>query len=258
MSCPIHAPSHAPLARSGSPRMHRGASAAAAAPFAAALLLVCALVPLGSCAAAEQAVAIPAPAVDSPKAAGAPQTAVLAGGCFWGVQGVYEHLNGVRRVVAGYSGGQRSTARYEIVGLGNSGHAESVQITYDPQEVSYGEILQVFFSVVHDPTQLNRQGPDTGPQYRSVIFYADESQKKIAAAYIAQLDKAGVFHAPIVTRVDALRGFYEAEGYHQDYLLHNPNNPYIVYNDLPKIRNFQKLLPTLYRDNPVTLASNGR
>jgi peptide-methionine (S)-S-oxide reductase len=173
------------------------------------------------------------------------------------VQGVYEHLNGVRRVVAGYSGGQRSTARYEIVGQGDSGHAESVQITYDPQEVTYGEILQVFFSVVHDPTQLNRQGPDTGPQYRSVIFYADESQKKIAAAYIAQLDKAGVFHAPIVTHVDALRGFYEAEGYHQDYLLHNPNNPYIVYNDLPKIRNFQKLLPTLYRDNPVTLAANG-
>jgi peptide-methionine (S)-S-oxide reductase len=231
--------------------------AAAAAPFAAALLLVCALVPLGSCAAAEQAVAIPAPAVDSPKAAGPLQTAVLAGGCFWGVQGVYEHLNGVRRVVAGYSGGQRSTARYEIVGQGDSGHAESVQITYDPQEVTYGEILQVFFSVVHDPTQLNRQGPDTGPQYRSVVFYADESQKKIAAAYIAQLDKAGVFHAPIVTHVDALRGFYEAEGYHQDYLLHNPNNPYIVYNDLPKIRNFQKLLPTLYRDNPVTLASNG-
>jgi peptide-methionine (S)-S-oxide reductase len=232
-------------------------SAAAAAPFAAALLLVGALVPLGSCAAAEQAVAIPAPAVDSPKAAGPVQTAVLAGGCFWGVQGVYEHLNGVRRVVAGYSGGQRSTARYEIVGQGDSGHAESVQITYDPQEVTYGEILQVFFSVVHDPTQLNRQGPDTGPQYRSVIFYADESQKKIAAAYIAQLDKAGVFHAPIVTHVDALRGFYEAEGYHQDYLLHNPNNPYIVYNDLPKIRNFQKLLPTLYRDNPVTLAANG-
>jgi peptide-methionine (S)-S-oxide reductase len=257
MSCPTHDPPRAPLARSGSPRLHRGVSAAVAAPLAAALLLVCALLPLGSSTAAEQAVAIPAPAVDSPKAAGALQTAVLAGGCFWGVQGVYEHLNGVRRVVAGYSGGQRSTARYEIVGQGDSGHAESVQITYDPQEVTYGEILQVFFSVVHDPTQLNRQGPDTGPQYRSVIFYADESQKKIAAAYIAQLDKAGVFHAPIVTHVDALRGFYEAEGYHQDYLLHNPNNPYIVYNDLPKIRNFQKLLPTLYRDNPVTLAANG-
>lgn len=257
MSCPTHDPPRAPLARSGSLRLHRGVSAAVAAPLAAALLLVCALLPLGSSAAAEQAVAIPAPAVDSPKAAGPLQTAVLAGGCFWGVQGVYEHLNGVRRVVAGYSGGQRSTARYEIVGQGDSGHAESVQITYDPQEVTYGEILQVFFSVVHDPTQLNRQGPDTGPQYRSVVFYADESQKKIAAAYIAQLDKAGVFHAPIVTHVDALRGFYEAEGYHQDYLLHNPNNPYIVYNDLPKIRNFQKLLPTLYRDSPVTLAANG-
>jgi peptide-methionine (S)-S-oxide reductase len=216
---------------------------------------VCALLPLGSSAAAEQAVAIPAPAVDSPKAAGALQTAVLAGGCFWGVQGVYEHLNGVRRVVAGYSGGQRSTARYEIVGQGDSGHAESVQITYDPQEVTYGEILQVFFSVVHDPTQLNRQGPDTGPQYRSVIFYADESQKKIAAAYVAQLDKAGVFHAPIVTHVDALRGFYEAEGYHQDYLLHNPNNPYIAYNDLPKIRELQKLFPDRYRDSPVLVTA---
>jgi peptide-methionine (S)-S-oxide reductase len=256
MSYPTPDPPRALLSRAVLQRTYERVRAAAAGAFAS-LLLLCALVPLGSCAAAEQAVAIPPPAEDSAKAAGALQTAVLAGGCFWGVQGVYEHMNGVRRVVAGYSGGQRSTARYEIVGQGDSGHAESVQITYDPQAVTYGQILQVFFSVAHDPTQLNRQGPDSGPQYRSVIFYADDTQKKIAAAYIAQLDKAAVFHAPIVTRVDALRGFYEAEAYHQDFLLHNPNNPYIVYNDLPKIRNFQKLLPTLYSGTPVTLASAG-
>jgi peptide-methionine (S)-S-oxide reductase len=252
MSCPTRDPGCAQRVRSVSQR-----SAAPAGPFAATLLFLCALVPLGTYGAAEQAVAIPPPAVDSPKSAGPAQTAVLAGGCFWGVQGVYEHLNGVRRVVSGYSGGDHSTAHYEEVGRGNTGHAESVQITYDPQQVSYGEILQVFFSVAHDPTQLNRQGPDSGSQYRSVIFYADEAQQKIAAAYIAQLDKAGMFHAPIVTRVDPLKGFYAAEGYHQDFLLRNPNNAYIVYNDLPKIRNFQKVLPTLYRGTPVTLASAG-
>ncbi len=257
MSCPTHDPARAAAVRPGSPRAYRRHKSAAPGAFAAALVILCALVPLGSCTAAEQAVAIPPPTLDSPKAAGPMQTAVLAGGCFWGVQGVYEHLDGVRRVVSGYSGGERSTAHYQDVGQGNTGHAESVQIVYDPQQVSYGQILQVFFSVAHDPTQLNRQGPDSGSQYRSVIFYGDETQQKIAVAYISQLDKAGVFHAPIVTRVDPLKEFYAAEGYHQDFLLHNPNNPYIAYNDLPKIRNFQKLLPTLYRATPVTLASAG-
>ena len=204
---------------------------------------------------AETAVAVPAPLVDAEKAAGAPQTAVLAGGCFWGVQGVFEHLSGVRRVVAGYSGGARTTAHYELVGTGGTGHAESVEILYDPQLVSYGQILQVFFSVAHDPTQLNRQGPDSGSQYRSVIFYADATQQRIATQYIAQLNKAGVFHAPITTRVDPFQGFFAAEDYHQDFLLHHPGNPYIVVNDLPKIENFQKLLPALYNGKPTTLAA---
>jgi peptide-methionine (S)-S-oxide reductase len=179
---------------------------------------------------------------------------VLAGGCFWGVQGVFEHLRGVTRVVSGYAGGDRGTAQYETVSTGSTGHAESVQISFDPSQVSYGEILRVFFSVAHDPTQLNRQGPDTGPQYRSAIFYANAQQKKIAEAYVAQLGRSGAFHRPIVTRIDPLKGFYPAEAYHQDFLLKNPNHPYIVFNDLPKIRNFQQTLPELYRGSPVTVA----
>jgi peptide-methionine (S)-S-oxide reductase len=221
-------------------------------------LLATGAIALGSCGAAEPAVAIPPPAFDSPKAEGSLQTAVLAGGCFWGVQGVYEHLTGVRRVVAGYSGGARNTAHYELVGTGGTGHAESVEITYDPQEVSYGQILQVFFSVAHNPTELNRQGPDSGSQYRSAIFFADETQQKIANDYIAQLTKAGVFPAPIVTRVDPLKGFFAAENYHQDFLLRNPTNSYIAFNDLPKIQNFQKILPSLYNGKPVTLALASR
>jgi peptide-methionine (S)-S-oxide reductase len=212
----------------------------------------------GTSRAAEPPVAIPAPATDIPKAAGQPQTAVLAGGCFWGVQGVFEHLKGVKRVVAGYSGGNRAQAHYEIVGTGQTGHAESVQITYDPQQLSYGEILQVFFSVAHDPTQLNRQGPDSGYQYRSVIFYDGDEQQKIAQAYIAQLNQAGVFHAPIVTRIDHLTGFFAAENYHQDFLVHNPTNSYIAYNDLPKIQSFQKVLPGLYQPDPVILTAAAR
>jgi peptide-methionine (S)-S-oxide reductase len=222
----------------------------------ALLGLIGALAVLGAAPArADTAVAVPAPLVDAQKAAGAPQTAVLAGGCFWGVQGVFEHLSGVRRVVAGYSGGARTSAHYELVGTGGTGHAESVEILYDPQLVSYGQILQVFFSVAHDPTQLNRQGPDSGSQYRSVIFYADATQQRIATQYIAQLNKAGVFHAPIATRVDPFQGFFAAEDYHQDFLLHHPGNPYIVFNDLPKIENFQKLLPALYNGKPATLAA---
>ena len=200
---------------------------------------------------AEKAVIIPAPALDNPKAAGPMQTIVLAGGCFWGVQAVYQHVQGVRSSVSGYSGGTKASADYDLVSLGQTGHAESVQVTFDPKEVSLGELLQIYFSVVHDPTQLNRQDPDVGTQYRSNIFYSDESQKKIAEAYIAQLNKAKVFPKPIVTRVDPLKGFYAAEGYHQDYLFLNPSQPYIAHYDIPKLENLKKVFPVLYRGQPV-------
>jgi methionine-S-sulfoxide reductase len=206
---------------------------------------------------AESAVKIPPPALDPAAAAGGLQTAVVAGGCFWGVQGVYQHLKGVKNVLSGYAGGERATAKYDSVSDGDSGHAESVQIVYDPAQVSYGQILQVFFSVAHDPTQLNRQGPDTGTQYRSAIFYANDAQKKVAESYIAQLATAGVYPSRIVTRVDPLRGFYQAEDYHQDYLLNHPTQPYIAINDLPKVRNFQRMLPALYNARPVTVAGAG-
>jgi methionine-S-sulfoxide reductase len=207
---------------------------------------------------AEVAVKIPAPAFDQSAAPGKLQTAVVAGGCFWGVQGVYQHLKGVKSVLSGYAGGDGTRADYESVSAGDSGHAESVQIVYDPAQVSYGQILQVFFSVAHDPTQLNRQGPDRGTQYRSAIFYTSDSQKKIAEDYIAQLDKTGVYPRAIVTRVDPLKGFYEAERYHQDYLLNHPTNPYIVINDLPKVRNFQSTMPALYVEKPVTVSASRR
>ena len=205
--------------------------------------------------AAEEAVVIPAPLFDNSKAAGPPQTAVVAGGCFWGVHGVYQHVRGTRQVLSGYSGGTKATADYETVSRGASGHAESVEIRFDPQELSYGEILQIYFSVAHDPTQLNRQGPDTGTQYRSAIFYADESQKRIAEAYIAQLERAKVFRRPIVTRVERLTAFYPAEDYHQDFLIKNPSYPYIVINDLPKIANLKTVFPVRYREQPVTAQS---
>ena len=205
--------------------------------------------------AADGVVAIPSPALDSPKAAGPPQTAVLAGGCFWGVQGVYQRVRGVRMALSGYAGGAKETAQYELVGRGSTGHAESVEITFDPKEISFGEILQIFFSVVHDPTQLNRQGPDVGTQYRSAIFYGDESQRNIARAYIAQLDKAKVFGRPLVTTVDPLKGFYAAEGYHQDFLINNPRYPYIVVHDLPKLEALKNGFPARYRDQPVTVKS---
>ncbi|HEX3915439.1 MAG TPA: peptide-methionine (S)-S-oxide reductase MsrA [Steroidobacteraceae bacterium] len=204
---------------------------------------------------AEAPVVIPPPAVDNPKTAGAAQTAVLSAGCFWGVQGVFEHVRGVRNVVAGYAGGDKSTADYETVSSGTTGHAESVKITFDPAAISYGQILQIAFSVVHDPTQLNRQGPDVGTQYRSAIFYGDEDQKRIAQAYITQLDQAHAFPRPIVTRIDPLKGFYPAEGYHQNYLIHNPTQPYIAIYDLPKIQNFRRTFPELYGGQPV-LAHN--
>jgi len=208
--------------------------------------------------AAEGAVALPAAAADASLKPGAPETAVLAGGCFWGVQGVFQHVKGVRGVLSGYAGGERTTADYETVSTGTTGHAESVQIVFDPAQISYGEILRVYFSVAHDPTQLNRQGPDVGTQYRSSIFFANDAQKKIAESYIAQLNQAHVFAKPIVTRVVPLRQFYPAEAYHQDYLVNHPSQPYIVFNDLPKVANLKKAMPEVYRDAPVLVRSAAR
>src|SRR3954462_9255159 len=205
----------------------------------------------------EPAVVVPAPAFD-PRDASTTEKAVLAGGCFWGVQGVYQHLKGVKNVLSGYSGGARGTAEYETVSGGDTGHAESVEIVYDPSQVSYGQILQVFFSVAHDPTQLNRQGPDSGTQYRSAIFYANDVQKQVADRYIAQLEAAKVYPARIVTKVDPLHGFFAAEDYHQDYLVNHPDQPYIAFNDLPKVRNFARVLPALYAPSPVLVADAGK
>ncbi|VTU14407.1 Peptide methionine sulfoxide reductase MsrA/MsrB [Variovorax sp. SRS16] len=206
--------------------------------------------------AAEPAVVIPAPVEDLAAAPGAKsQTAVIAGGCFWGVQGVFQHVKGVSSAVSGYAGGEAGTAKYEMVGSGRTGHAESVRITYDPTQVSYGRLLQIYFSVAHNPTELNRQGPDSGTQYRSTIFAADADQARIARSYIAQLDKARVFGQPIATTVETLKGFYPAEGYHQDYLAHNPDQPYIAINDLPKIDNLKRVFPDRYRATPVLVGT---
>jgi peptide-methionine (S)-S-oxide reductase len=200
---------------------------------------------------AEEAHVVPAPALDETGQAAQSEVAVLAGGCFWGVQGVFQHVKGVTGAVSGYAGGDRETAQYETVSSGATGHAESVRVTFDPHSISYGRILQIYFSVVHDPTELNRQGPDVGSQYRSAIFPTSEEQASVAKAYIAQLDQAHVFDAAIVTRIEPGRSFYPAEDYHQDFLTLNPNYPYIVINDLPKIDNLKRLFPELYRTDPV-------
>ena len=204
--------------------------------------------------AAEEAVKIPAAAIDVPPSDGL-QTAVLSGGCFWGVQGVFKHTAGVASAVSGYAGGSRMTATYELVSTGTTGHAESVQIKYDPKKISYGKILQIFFSVAHDPTQLNRQGPDSGTQYRSAIFTTSDEQRKVAETYIAQLDAAHVYARPIVTKVSPLEGFFAAEAYHQDYLTLHPNQPYIAYNDLPKIENLKKMFADNYIEKPTLVRS---
>ena len=208
--------------------------------------------------AAEAAVKIAPPAVDATTSATGMQTAVFAGGCFWGVQGVFQRVQGVTQAVSGYSGGAEKTAMYELVGSGLTGHAESVKITYDPKKVSYGTLLQIFFSVVHDPTQLNRQGPDSGTQYRSAVFYADTAQKDTVEKYIAQLDAAKAFPKKIVTQVVPLVAFYPAEAYHQDYLTLHPDSGYIAYNDLPKIANLKAFFPQKYRAEPaLVMARNG-
>jgi peptide-methionine (S)-S-oxide reductase len=205
---------------------------------------------------AEEAHVIPPPAVDATADANATTaTAVLAGGCFWGVQGVFQHVKGVTNAVSGYAGGERKTARYEAVGSGSTGHAESVHVTYDPRVISYGQILQIFFSVAHDPTQLNRQGPDYGTQYRSAVFPETPEQASIAKAYIAQLNQAKVFRSAIVTKIEPDRPFYRAEAYHQDYMTQNPGNPYIIINDLPKVAGLKRLFPDAYRDEPVLVAT---
>jgi peptide-methionine (S)-S-oxide reductase len=199
---------------------------------------------------AEQARALPPPALDEPAGA-APEVAVLAGGCFWGVQGVFQHVKGVTAAVSGYAGGDKDKAQYDIVSSGRTGHAESVRVTFDPRQISYGRLLQIYFSVAHDPTQLNRQGPDHGTQYRSAIFPVDAGQARVAQAYIAQLDKAHAFDAPIVTKIEPDRSFYPAEDYHQDFLTLNPDYPYIAINDLPKIANLKRLYPEVYRPEPA-------
>jgi peptide-methionine (S)-S-oxide reductase len=204
--------------------------------------------------AAEDAVVIPAPAMDA-KAADGVQTVVVAGGCFWGVQGVFQHTAGIVNAVSGYAGGSKATASYETVSTGTTGHAESVEIKYDPKKISYGKILQIFFSVAHDPTQLNRQGPDSGTQYRSAIFTTSDEQQKVTDAYIAQLNAAKVYKKPIVTKVGPLQGFFPAEAYHQDYLTLHPSQPYIAYNDIPKVENLKKLFADNYVDKPTLVSS---
>jgi peptide-methionine (S)-S-oxide reductase len=205
---------------------------------------------------AEPPVAVPAPTVDE-SASAATETAVFAGGCFWGVQGVFQHVEGVKNAVSGYAGGSKENAEYEKVGSGSTGHAESVKVTYDPSKITYGRLLQIYFSVAHDPTQLNRQGPDRGTQYRSTVFPANDEQAKVARAYIDQLDAANTFGRKLATTIEPGKPFYAAEGYHQDYLTLNPHQPYIVYNDLPKIEALKQTFPNVYRAKPVLVREAG-
>lgn len=203
---------------------------------------------------AEEARVIPPPAIDE-KSQAKEEVAVLAGGCFWGVQGVFQHVQGVTNAVSGYAGGARKTAHYDMVGLGSTGHAEAVRITYDPRQISYGRLLQIYFSVAHDPTQLNRQGPDIGTQYRSAIFPEDEEQAKIAKTYIGELNRARTFDAAIVTKIEPDQTFYPAEAYHQDFMVLNPSYPYIVIHDQPKVESLKRLFPEQYRSEPVLVSA---
>jgi peptide-methionine (S)-S-oxide reductase len=206
--------------------------------------------------AAESAHSVPPPALDTPANPQATsEVAILAGGCFWGVQGVFQHVQGVTSAVSGYAGGSADTAHYEMVGTNTTGHAESVRITFDPRRISYGQMLQIYFSVAHNPTELNRQGPDVGSQYRSAIFPTNPQQMRIAEAYIVQLNQAHVFDGAIVTKTEPGRDFYPAEDHHQDFMTRNPNYPYIVVNDLPKIEALKRLFPDLYRPTPVLVAA---
>jgi peptide-methionine (S)-S-oxide reductase len=221
------------------------------AGWGGALALALGTFHLGTSSASEAAVKIPPPVADETTSASGMQTAVFAGGCFWGVQGVFQRVQGVSQAVSGYSGGKASTAKYELVGSGLTGHAEAVKITYDPKKVSYGTLLQIYFSVAHDPTQLNRQDPDSGPQYRSAVFYADAAQKETTEKYIAQLDAAKSYPRKIVTQVVPLTAFYAAEAYHQDYLTLHPESGYIARFDMPKIANLKTIFPQQYRAEPA-------
>jgi peptide-methionine (S)-S-oxide reductase len=224
--------------------------------ISAALLLATGVALRGFPSAAESARLVPPPVLEEPaNPQRTSEVAVFAGGCFWGVQGVFQHVDGVTGTVSGYAGGAAATAHYEMVGTNRTGHAEAVRVTFDPSRISYGRILQIYFSVAHDPTELNRQGPDVGTQYRSAIFPANPEQTHIAEAYIAQLNQAHVFDVPIVTKIELGRDFYPAEDYHQDFLTRNPRHPYIVINDLPKIENLKRLFPDLYRATPVLVAA---
>ncbi len=205
----------------------------------------------GQVRAGEAAVIIAAPVVDVPAGSAKTETAVFAGGCFWGVQGVFQHVRGVTNAVSGYAGGKAATAHYELVGSGATGHAEAVQVTYDPSQISYGKLLQIFFSVAHDPTQLNRQGPDSGTQYRSAIFPATPVQRDVAEKYITQLNASRAFRSKLATTLEADTGFFAAEAYHQNYLTLHPNEPYIAINDLPKVENLKRVMPAVYRPDPV-------
>ncbi len=219
------------------------------------VLLALALLVPGTAFAAEEARVIPPPAVDEPATPATQQVAVFAGGCFWGVQGVFQHVAGVTNAVSGYAGGEKTTAQYDKVSYGTTGHAEAVRVTYDPQKISYGRLMQIYFSVAHDPTQLNRQGPDTGTQYRSAIFPQNAEQARLAKAYIQQLDQAHAFPRPVVTRIEADRPFYPAEAYHQDFLTTHPTYPYIVINDLPKVESLKTMFPQVYRAKPVLVST---
>ncbi len=214
------------------------------------VILVLTMMTFNACSSATASVvSIPNPKLDAALASTrGEQTAVFAGGCFWGVEAVFEHVKGVTRAESGYSGGTKDTAEYYTVASGRTAHAESVRVTYDPSQITYGQLLKVFFAVAHDPTELNRQGPDVGTQYRSAIFYRNNEQKRIAESYIEQLNQAKVFEDKIVTQVVSLKAFYEAEGYHQNYLVNHPNEPYIVHNDMPKLANLRKVLPELYKE----------
>jgi peptide-methionine (S)-S-oxide reductase len=205
---------------------------------------------------AESAKVVPPPAIDSPAAQGI-EVAVLAGGCFWGVQGVFQHVDGVTSAVSGYAGGEKATAAYDKVTSGRTGHAEAVRITYDPSKISYGRILQIYFSVAHDPTQLNRQGPDVGTQYRSAIFPANDEQARVAKAYIDQLDRAKTYPAKVVTTIEPGKPFYAAEAYHQNYMTLNPNQPYIVFHDKPKLESLKRLFPQAFRAEPMLVSKTG-
>ena len=222
-----------------------------------ALVLIACAGLLSSRSFSETARTIPPPAIDmQPEGQADTEVAVLAGGCFWGVQGVFQHVNGVTSAVSGYAGGDKSAAQYQLVGTGSTGHAESVRVTFDPKKISYGRILQIYFSVAHDPTELNRQGPDAGTQYRSAIFPTSPEQSRIAKAYITELNQAHAFDAAIVTKIEPDKAFFPAEDYHQDFLAHNPTYAYIAINDLPKVASLKRLFPDLYREEPVLVSAS--